>query len=106
MGLDEVIHHLLDGPFARKGPGLGLCLRHRVQKFLEGGEACCDALVDLGRRETGAFGVQVLLRLDLLGPQSHEAYYTVADTGQATPSLGRAELSILGHQATFSLDRG
>jgi len=87
MGLDEVVHHLLDGPFAGEGPGVSLCLGHPVQKLLEGGEACCDALVDLGRREAGAFGVQVLLRLDLLGPQSHEAYYSVADPGQATPSL-------------------
>ena len=87
MGLDEVVHHLLDGPFAWEGPRVSLCLGHPVQKLLEGGEACRDALVDLGRREAGAFGVQVLLRLDLLGPQSHEAYYSVADPGQATPSL-------------------
>ena len=47
VGLDEMVHDLLDGPLARDTPGARLTAAHPVEKFLDGRERRGHALPKL-----------------------------------------------------------
>ncbi len=94
VGLDEVIHHLLDGPLPGDGPRARLRLADAIEQGLHGGEGRAHSLVDLGGREQRPLLMHVLLGLDLLRAQSHEMPPPLLRSARP-PALGRA----LGVQA-------
>src|SRR5262245_38766198 len=71
MGLDEVIDHLLDRPFAAERARPRLLVGHLVQQRLEGRERRADPLADLSGGQQRPFLMKIFLGLDLLRAKCH-----------------------------------